>query len=423
MTEQPAPIARVLQDLYFRFKRRGNILIFLALLLAVGLTILPPFLNAPPPVDTSKIGLHLLLDDGRGSWDISLWDEHIASAGDALAPGGDVVQLVRLDDLDTERWQTFMDLCAEYDLSPVIRLATTWDEDVGYWTQPPADLDGRYQGVAQAYAAFINGLDWGDAEKWVILLNEPNNGLEWGGTPDPAAYARFAVDVSAALRESDESVQVLNAALDLYAPNSNGQPFLGDFSLMDADSFMEAMIAAEPDVFASFDIWNSHPYPEGAFIEAPWVQSYRFDTVNGAQPPTTSPPAGIFNRGINGYEWELWKLDQLGVDALPVFIGETGWRHSDPISPGSLDAGEGYPSAETVAQYLDIALQGNNGRFPRLRQEGWIPWLRDERVIGVVIFALNGNPTEWAHTNLLQVNISGDLVGAYPAFNFLQNAH
>jgi len=419
--ESQQPIARVLQDLYFRWKERGNLLIIIALALAIGVTILIALLQAPPPVDNSKIGLHLLLDDGRGSWDISLWDEHIAKADEALADDGFVVQLVRSDNLDTERWQQFLDLCETHNLTPIIRLATTWNPDEGYWEQPPADSDGRYQSIAEEYADFVAELDWHTEQPIVILLNEPNNGVEWGGTPDPAAYARFLVDTSAAIRDANPNVQILNAALDLYAPNTNGQPFMGEFSHIDADTFMEAVIAEEADVFVQIDIWNSHAYPMGAFREAPWVQAYEFEAINGATLPENQPPRGIFNRGINGYEWELWKLSTLGVEALPVMITETGWRHSESIEESSLDAGEGYPTAEIAARYLDIALQGNNGRYPALRQDGWTPLLRDERVMGVVIFALNGNPAEWGYTNLLQVNMSGDLTGTYPAFNFLSD--
>lgn len=421
--DAPQPIARVLQDLYFRWKGRGNLLIIYAMVVAIGLTALFAIVQTPPPVDTSKIGVHLLLDDGRDSWDISLWDEHIAMADEALADGGYVVQLIRLDDLDVDRWQHFLDLCEAHNLTPIIRLATNWDREAGHWEQPLADADGHYHTIAAQYADFIAGLDWHTDQLMVILLNEPNNGIEWAGTPDPAAYARFLVDAAAAIRTANPDVQILNAALDLYAPNTNGQPFLGDFSLIDADTFMEAMVTEEPDVFAQIDIWNSHPYPMGAFREAPWVQSYEFEAINGATPPENQPPRGVFNRGINSYEWELWKLSTFGIEEIPVMITEIGWRHSESTTEASLDAGEGYPTAEIAARYLDIALQGNNGCYPALRQDGWTPLLRDDRVMGVVIFALNGNPAEWGHSNLLQLNMSGDLTGTYPTFNFLSNIH
>ncbi|MCB0009544.1 MAG: hypothetical protein KDE04_23925, partial [Anaerolineales bacterium] len=42
----------------------------------------------PIPLPTNKKGVHLLLDDGRQAWPISLWDEHMAAAAMAVEKGG-----------------------------------------------------------------------------------------------------------------------------------------------------------------------------------------------------------------------------------------------------------------------------------------------------------------------------------------------
>lgn len=390
-------------------------------LLLIGVVIL--FLlfrrETPPPLpDYGKVGVHLLLDDGRQSWDVALWDDHMAYAAQIVPPGGIVVQIIRADDLDVSKWQTFMDLCQQYAFMPVIRLATIYDYEKDYWQAPTPDADGRYLTLANHYAGFLSALDWHTDTKVVILLNEPNNGVEWAGRPDPAAYARFFVDTAAILKTRVPGVRILNAALDLYAPDTGSQPLANGRYSMSAARFMDEMTAAVPDVFTYVDVWNSHPYPMGAFRAPPWEQTYQFDTLNDAPPITEHPPTGIHNRGVNGYEWELWKLESFGIKDLPVMITETGWRHAEG-SADSLDAGEGYPHAKQAAAYLDLAMRGSDGRYPGEPRLGWIPWLRDERIIGVAVFALSGTPKEWAHTNLLRLDEDGLVLGTYPMFDVL----
>ena len=375
---------------------------------------------APPP--SSVIGVHLLLDDGRNVWPVAIWPEHIRYARQAVGEWGYVVQLVRSDDLDSARWQTFMDLCAESHVTPILRLATTFDSAAGRWAAPPRDTDGSYRRVAHRYADFVAALRWPTREHYVIVGNEPNHGNEWGGVPDPAAYARFLGDVADALHTADPAVRVLNGALDPYTPHTNGLPFNDGMAYMDAETFMDEMVAAQPDVFTHIDIWASHAYPIG-FAAGPWEQTYRIDLINGAgNPRHVEPPPGIFNRGVNGYEWGLFKLATYGVEGLPVMITETGWRHREATDPASPDGGQGLPDAETAAVYLELALRGNDGRYPDLPEGGWTPWLEDARVRAVIIFALDGHPAEWGHTNLLALDERGTVVGTYAAYDFLRIA-
>lgn len=393
----------------------GGLVLFIIALL-IGLLAQPPL----PPLDTSKIGVHFLLDDGRNRWPVEVWDAHFAYADRVAAAGGIAVQMIRADDLDAGRWQRYLDLAAVHDLTPVLRLATTFDFERDVWHAPAPDEAGTYAQWGERYAAFLNALRWPSDDKHVILLNEPNNGHEWGGAPDPAAYAQFVMEVAPILREQVAGVVILNAALDLYAPHTGGQPFPGSAVIsLDANSFVEAMHAAQPQVFAQFDLWNSHAHPEGAFTQPPWVQTYRFDFMHGAADTTSPPPDGIYNRGINGYEWELWKLAQLGVSELPVMLTETGWRHSESVVPEAQDAGEGYPDAALAAHYLDAAMKGRQARFAATRDITWRPWLADERVIAVAPFALNGVPQAWGHSNGLQLTPAGDISGTYAPFDLL----
>ena len=176
--------------------------------------------------------------------------------------------------------------------------------------------------------------------------------------------------------------------------------------------------------FARLDAWASHPYPMGPMTEGPWQQAFQVDRIDDAahlQP--TEPPPGIHNRGINGYEWELFKLSTYGVGPLPVMITETGWRHAESTDPDASDGGPSLPDAATVAIYLDLALRGNGGRYPELPEEGWTPWLADPRVEAVTPFALDGQPAEWGHTNWLALDPEGNVLYTYPPFEALAGGH
>jgi len=373
------------------------------------------------PTPSNKLGVHLLLTDGRYDWPMDRWPEHMQYARRAVGEWGFVVQLVRLDDLDPSRWQRFMDLAATLHLIPILRLATFHDEELGGWTAPPQDPDETYRTVAAEYVQFLTALRWPTNAHYVIVGNEPNHGPEWGGRPNPAAYARFLIDVADALHAADSQARVLNAGFDPYSPNTGDAPFIDGNFYLDSETFMDQMIAAQPDVFTRLDAWNSHAYPLGPFTEGPWEQHFQIDRLDGATNPLSiKPPSGVNNRGINGYEWELLKLDSYGVPSVPVLITETGWRHMESINSNGSASSHPLPQANVIAQYLDLALHGNGGRYPNLPETGWIPWLDDPRVVGVVVFALDGHPQYWGHTNLLALDRHGRILDTYAPFDLLE---
>jgi hypothetical protein len=364
-----------------------------------------------------------LLDDGRNVWPTSVWPEHLGYARDLVGEWGYVTELVRLDDLEPGRWQVFFDVCARLHLKPILRLATTFDRGKGFWLAPPRDAGGSYTTVAERYAHFAAALRWPDKPHYVIVGNEPNHGDEWSGQADPAAYARFFIETSRALHRADPDVQVLNAPLDPFTPNTNGRPFVNGMTYLDAESFLDMMYAAQPAIFDSMDVWASHAYPMGPLTEAPWQQSFKIDLLNGARNPNhVEPPTDIFNRGINGYEWELFKLKSYGVRPLQIMITETGWRHRESTDPNATDNGRPLPDVSTVVQYIDMAFNGNHGRYPEWPSGGWTPWRDDPRVIAVTPFALAGAPKEWGHTNWLQVDGNGHVLGVYPMFDVLRGS-
>lgn len=402
---------------YRRLRVSGVLLILGALLLLLLGALLAPLFDSAAA--QNRLGLHLLLDDGRGIWPVELWPQHLDYARQAVGNGGYVVQLVRSDDLDPARWQLFMDLCAARKLIPILRLATVYDRERHLWEAPPADADGGYTEIALRYAGFVAALDWPTDAHYVIVGNEPNHGEEWGGRPDPAAYARFLVDVAAAVKSADGQARVLNAPLDAYAPHTGSQPFENGWYYMDSETFIDEMVTAQPEVLRHIDVWASHPYP-ARFSAPPWEQTYQRDLLNDApNPRQRTPPPQVYNRGVNGYIWELWKLSTYGIHNLPVMITETGWRHQESVHENALDAGTGYPDAETAAAYIDLALHGNKGRYPAYPEEGWLPWLDDERILAVSFFALDGSPVEWGHTNWLALDVSGAVLDTYAMFDLL----
>ena len=103
-----------------------------------------PSERRPITRQANKKGVHLLLDDGRFAWPEAVWPEHLHYARQAVGEWGYVTELVRLDDLDPTKWQRFMDICAELHLTPILRLATTYDQTAGWWTAPPPNGNGRY---------------------------------------------------------------------------------------------------------------------------------------------------------------------------------------------------------------------------------------------------------------------------------------
>jgi len=381
----------------------------------------PPAIPAPAPASSAsftapnKLGIHLLLDDALHAWPADIWPVHLRYARQVAGEWGYVTQLVRLDNLEVAQWQGFMDLCAALHLQPVLRLATTYDRVAGRWTAPPLDPDGTYRPAAARYADFATALTWPTSEHYLIVGNEPNHGNEWGGRPDPAAYARFLIDVAEALHARDPQARVLNAGFDPYAPHTGGQPFINGQIYMDEETFLDEMVAAYPAVFSHLDLWASHAYPLGPLTAPPWEQTFQIDLLNGAgNPHHLEPPPGLYNRGVNGYEWELFKLASYGLDPLPVMITETGWRHAESTDPAAPDNGRPLPEAETAALYLDLAWRGNEGRYPDLPEAGWTPWGDDPRVIAVTPFALNGLPTLWGHTNWLALDETGAVLSTYP---------
>jgi len=221
------------------------------------------------------------------------------------------------------------------------------------------------------------------------------------------------MDVSAELRHAMPGrVMVLNGALDEYAPNT-GERVLNGVRSYDASSFLDQMQTAEPRVWDAIDIWAAHAYPLGPFTEEPGAREFRIDDLSPVTRTEAQPWPGLFNRGINSYQWELYKLRSYGVTRdLQVFITETGWRQRESPSL-SIDRPGRSITGQAAARYLLLSFYGDP-LAPR--EYTWTPWDVDADVGAVMLFALDGHPERWDQTNLVDVGEDGRILGFKPAF-------
>jgi hypothetical protein len=400
---------------------------YFLILLNIALPLIPRNEAAPMPAQPFALGVHTLITGLHTSFPRQGWGEHLRYARQMTGAGGWVAQVVQITDLDPAKWRAFLEHCAALELRPVLRLATAHDPGNGHWAAPD-NTDG-YRKIARDWAAFFESLQL-EHPVWVVVGNEPNSGGEWGGQVDPGSYARYFVKVAHALHETEAPLYIAPAALDLYAPHTNYIPFPETtVSMMDAAAFWDSAFAAEPLLMKYADFWATHLYPTGPFKGAPWEHQYKFDRIQGSEwLPIINPPGGIYNRGVNGFEWEHWYLTNVHHQKMPpMLITEFGYRYRESIDPQARDTLGAELDSNIAAAYLDMALYGNaDGRYDWAPRSGWTPLVNTPKLMGVIVFALGGEPSAWGHTNLLQVDSQGRVLGTYPAYDVLvqrENTH
>jgi hypothetical protein len=129
------------------------------------------------------------------------------------------------------------------------------------------------------------------------------------------------------------------------------------------EKFLIEMNQAEPGIFNKLDGWASHSYPNPGFAGL---------------------PTDIGKGSIQTYKWELDLLKQLGVTKpLPVFITETGWKHSEGIV---LD--RNLPNADKVASYFKEAFSS--------------VW-NDPRIVAITPFILNYQEAPFDHFSFKKI--------------------
>ena len=293
---------------------------FLLLIISVLLLHVSPAqaISDPLSVPNNKFGIHI----------ISATRDEASEAARLVNNNGDwgyITVLAESHDRNEGKWQEFFNELRRRRLIPIVRLATKPTGE-GVWERP---VDGD----ATAWADFLDRLNWPTKNRYITIYNEPNHANEWGGEVDPEGYAEILDRTITTLKAKNEDFFVMNAGLDASAPNKEPD-------YLDSEDYMIRMNEKIPGIFNKIDGWVSHSYPNPEFRGKPR------DAGKGT---------------INTWEWEMSLLKTLGVNKnLPVFITETGWKHSNGIKANS-----NYPTPETISEYYKEAF-ANNWNDPQI---------------------------------------------------------
>ncbi|MBI4037124.1 hypothetical protein HY385_01735 [Candidatus Daviesbacteria bacterium] len=308
------------------------------LLLAILLFLIPTKAFAlvdPLSSPNNQFGVHIITPSS---------DEASPAAVLVNSSGGDwgyITVLIERGNQDKDKWQKFFNDLRQRHLIPIVRIAT---EPLGnYWQVPN-------EGDENTWADFLDSLVWPTKNRYVVIYNEPNQGQEWGGKVDAPSYAKILDKTVTALKAKNQDFFILNAGLDVSAPQSPPQ-------FADALTFLNQMDQAVPGIFNKLDGWVSHSYPNPGFVGSP----------------------DAYGRGtIRSWAWEQQVLQGLGVTkTMPVFITETGWKHAEGLS-----FDKSLPSAEVVANYLKKAFL-----------EAW----QSNQIVAVTPFLLNYQENPFDH--------------------------
>ncbi len=338
------------------------VFIILSIILASLFMIHPAYATYDPlSVPNNKFGIHIIQ---------ATPDESSPSAQLVNSSGGDwgyITFLIESKDRNQQKWQEFFNDLRRRHLIPIVRLATQPEGD--FWKRP-------YDGEEQAWADFLDNLNWPTKNRYVVIYNEPNHAREWGNSVDAKLYAETLDKTITALKNKNRDFFVLNAGLDASAPF---QPP----SYLDEYTFLQQMAQAVPGIFDKLDGWVSHSYPNPGFIGSPNAQG----------------------RGtIRTWQWELQVLSELGIsEKLPIFITETGWKHAE-----GLTYDPSLPKADIISDYFRIAFES-----------AW----SDGQIVAVTPFLLNYQELPFDHfsfkkaTGEKQINPLLNILGvAYPDY-------
>lgn len=285
------------------------------------------FLNYSPILasDHNIFGLHLTQTN-----DLAISKDIINSSG---GDWGWATIVLRLDQLDHDTWQEFMDNCRKYHIIPIIRLGTIMDQNA--WKQPSlSDIDNL--------ANFLNSLNWPTKTQYITPFNEINHASEWGGTIDVKGFTDMFIYTSTKFKSLNPNFFILSSPLDLASPENLPQ-------FKSAPNVYREIYLYNPKFFDAFDGLASHSYPNHGFI---------------------GTPSDSGQHSVRGYVWELAYLKSLGINkTYPVFITETGWPHQEGESGQN-----NYYTTPTTAKFLSQTID---------------MWQNDPRVMAITPFIFN----------------------------------
>lgn len=289
----------------------------------------------PLAAPNNKYGIHI----------ISATRDEASEAARLVNTNGDwgyVTVLAESGDRNEGKWQEFFNELRRRHLIPIVRLATK-PTGAGVWERP-------YDGEETAWADFLDKLNWPVKNRYVTIYNEPNHASEWGGSVDPEGFAVVLNRTIDALRGKSGDFFILNPGFDASAPDKAP-------AYLDEENYLKRMSAAVHGILDKFDGWVSHSYPNPGF---------------------TGKPGEVGKGTVRTWEWEQNLLNQLGIKkAYPIFITETGWKHSDGVKVDN-----SLPDEETVARYYKVAFNS-----------AWA----SQRIVAVTPFILNYRDPPFDH--------------------------
>lgn len=237
-------------------------------------------ISDPLAVANNKIGIHIL-DAGEVS------DAARLVNNEGKASWGYVTVPIQATDRNRIKWQAFMRRARELKVIPIVRVATV--PLGGHW-EVPNNFD------LIDFANFLNDLDWPVKNRYVVIFNEVNHGLEYGGLISPEHYAQVLVNSVNVFKDRNEDFFVMGAAMD-NGTMSNGRS-------MHWRQYLARMWRSQPEVFSRVDGWNSHAYPNPAFA---------------------GRVTDRHDHSVRSYLWDLNFLAAIGAAPKYIFITETGW--------------------------------------------------------------------------------------------------
>ncbi len=289
------------------------------------------FTTKPLPIlalefPNNKFGIHLAQPEDQ---DLEAAAKLVNSSG---GDWGYITLVIQENDRDKNKWQEIFNKLRRLHLVPIIRLATKPEGRT--WRRPS-------QSDASSWVDFLDSLNWVVKDRYVVLFNEPNHGLEWGGAVDAENYAEVAKEFAEKLKAKNQDFFIMLAGFDAAAPHRPP-------NFEDEEIFLKTVFNKDSLLLILIDGWSSHSYPNPGFVGSPY---------------------DLGRNSIRNYQWELWLLKELGVTKdLPVFITETGWPHNQYQKSN-------FYSPESIAEYIKIVFEN--------------VWLVDERIRAVTPFVLN----------------------------------
>jgi hypothetical protein len=277
-------------------------------------------LSAPTPPDQGPPRNNIFgLNVGRLKQRLYIW----AAADLANASGGDWGYLTSVwtsEDREDRRaelnLQVFLDYCFEYEIHPIVRVATRFDSNPKKlnWLRPDWDEPAKWR-------AYFETARWPTQPVYIVAGNEPNLGREWGGEVDATSYAQYlahCLDVF----ESSPLFKVVGAPLDIT--NTTELPIM-----QDAFEFLDEMGAAVPGIFERLPAWASNPYksPSRGTSARFTHLAYEAELDHiGRELPVLITEAGHLETGDDdeiarfyAEAYPAWKADPKVISATPLF--------------------------------------------------------------------------------------------------------